>query len=37
MSRQHILQPGLGYIFSEYFELPLAPADIWLKKNYNPY
>ena len=31
MSRQRILQPGLSYTFSKYFELPYAPADILLE------
>jgi hypothetical protein len=28
MSRSRILQPGQSYLFSKYFELPYAPADI---------
>ena len=31
MSRKRILQPGLSYTFSKYFELPYAPADILLE------
>ncbi|WP_414619082.1 hypothetical protein [Calothrix sp. CCY 0018] len=31
MSRQRILQAGLSYTFSKYFELPYAPADILLE------
>ncbi|MEM9926096.1 MAG: hypothetical protein AAF915_20490 [Cyanobacteria bacterium P01_D01_bin.50] len=31
MSRQRILQSGVSYTFSKYFELPYAPADILLE------
>ncbi len=31
MSRRRILQPELSYTFSQYFELPYAPADILLE------
>ena len=31
MSRQRILQPGVSYTFSKYFDLPYAPADILLE------
>jgi hypothetical protein len=34
MSRPRILQPGISYTFSKYFELPYAPGDILAEFNF---